>query len=168
MAEEPTAPAPAEPGANRVAPAQYAKFIEQIELVDIWLQTATIENDQGPNSPSDASLALKSHARYEPSETEFEGFDVAQTYEARFERGETLLASVAVTFGLRFQSKQPMTDAVFEVFDEVNLPVNTWPYFREYLAATLGRMGWNPFTLPALKRGIRRPTRQRHSKSTKS
>jgi len=168
MAEGSTPSTGGSPQTEQVAPAEYAKFIDQIELVDIWLRSATITNDQGPDSPSDASLALRNHAEYELSDGDFEGFDVAQTYEARFEKGERLLASVDVTFGLRFRSKQPMTDTIFRLFNEVNLPVNTWPYFREFLSATLGRMGWMPFTLPAIKRGTRRATRQRRSKPAQS
>ena len=48
---------------------------------------------------------------------------------------------------------EPMTEGIFAVFQDVNLPVNTWPYLREFLAATTGRMNWITFTLPALKRG---------------
>ncbi|MBL0171693.1 MAG: hypothetical protein IPP90_13395 [Gemmatimonadaceae bacterium] len=44
-----------------------------------------------------------------------------------------------------------MTDAIFAEFERVNLPLNTWPYFREFLQSTLVRAGWPPFVLPAFK-----------------
>ena len=51
-----------------------------------------------------------------------------------------------------------MSEELFTVFQEVNLPVNTWPYLRSFLADGLGRMGWPPMTLPAFKTGIQSPS----------
>jgi hypothetical protein len=81
------------------------------------------------------------------------GFRILHSFRIRLADGDQQLADVDVTFGLDFDSEQPMTTEILGVFREVNLPVNTWPYVREYLSATLGRMTWVPFTLPALKRG---------------
>jgi preprotein translocase subunit SecB len=167
MSEETAAAAPPGPEES-VSPAAYAAFIGQLDLVDIWLQTARVVNHYGPRTPEGASLALESRTNYEAGAEDIEGFEVAQTYVARFERGDVTYAEIEVTFGLLFSSKQPMTETLFKVFSDVNLPVNTWPYFREYIAATLGRMGWTPFTLPALKRGTKPPPRQKRSRSSRA
>lgn len=54
-----------------------------------------------------------------------------------------------------------MTEEIFSIFREVNLPVNTWPYLREFLASTFGRFGWEPIIIPAYKVGAKAPPRQR-------
>ncbi|MHB8576340.1 MAG: hypothetical protein ACYDCQ_13525 [Dehalococcoidia bacterium] len=67
---------------------------------------------------------------------------------------ERPLAEINAVFALDFTSPLPMTNTIFPIFSENNLPVNTWPYLREFVSTTLGRMNWTPFTLPALKRGV--------------
>jgi len=131
-------------------PGEYAAFIGQIELDATWLDAARIVNHRGPKPPEQASVALGESARWEQRP---DGFHAFQSYEARIEADNTLLAEIDVTFGLHFKSARPMTDRIFAVFQEVNLPVNTWPYLREFLAGTTGRMNWITFTLPTLKRG---------------
>lgn len=133
-------------------PDEYADFIGQIELLDVWLVREQVDNRHGPRAPHRAGVAITSP---EPAWEDVRGgFDVRFPYNVRFADGDTLHAELTVTFGLRFSSSQPMTDRIFNVFKDVNLPVNTWPFLREYVSTTLGRMGWQPFTLPALKQGV--------------
>ena len=54
---------------------------------------------------------------------------------------------------VEFESDMPMTDEIFEVFQERNLPVNTWPYLRAFVSDSVSRMGWPPVTMPAFKIG---------------
>lgn len=137
-------------------PDEYAEFVGQIDLLDVWLVEAHVVNRHGPRSPSRAALAITTPS--EPSWTgASDGFDVCFPYSVQFEEGSAVHAEIAVTFGLHYQSGQPMSDALFEVFRDVNVPVNTWPFLREFLATSLGRMGWQPFTLPALKQGMPDP-----------
>lgn len=130
----------------------YAAFIGQIALVDIWLQEAKVINRYGPHSPKRAKFRFSSEVGWELQPDGFRAFDRAHVF---IEGGETVYAELEVTFGLDFASEMLLTDELFAVFGEVNLPVNTWPYLREFVSTTMGRMGWRPFTLPALKRGTR-------------
>jgi hypothetical protein len=143
----PAASSEIRPGVSRDA---YATFIGQIALSDIWLQEAKVINRYGPHSPKRAKFRFSSEVGWESSPGGFRAFDRAHVF---IEDGETLYAEFEVTFGLDFASEIPVTEELFTVFGEVNLPVNTWPYLREFVSTTMGRMGWRPFTLPALKRG---------------
>ncbi|HEY7031323.1 MAG TPA: hypothetical protein VH482_08360 [Thermomicrobiales bacterium] len=131
---------------------EYAGFIGQIELREIWLRSAQVANHHGPAAPERVAIGVDSTASCEALPG---GFRAVHTYRLRADSGETPGLEIEVSFALDFDSKQPMTDPIFEVFAEYNLPVNSWPYLREYVATTVGRMGWLPFTLPALKRGTR-------------
>ncbi len=133
-----------------VTPERYAAFIRQIELAAVWLSGAGIQNHHGPVTPERAVASIDTEAQWQPREGGFQAF---HHYRLRLEAAETLLAEIDVTFGLDYRSGIPMSDDLFEVFEEVNLPVNTWPYVREFVATACGRMNWQPFTLPALKRG---------------
>jgi len=141
------------PGISREA---YAAFIGQIELRDIWLHAAKVINPHGPRSPKGAKFRFASEVGWEAQPQGFRAFDHAHVY---IENGETIFAEIDVTFALDFASPMPLTDEVFKIFGELNLPVNTWPYLREFVSTTTGRMGWRPLTLPALKRGTQTASR---------
>lgn len=131
--------------------AEYNNFISQIELHSIWLSSARIENRHGHEKPERATVQVKSKASWEPV---VGGFKVLHTYNVVITKDTEAAAEVKVTFGLLFNSDQAMTDDIFRIFRDVNLPVNTWPYLRSFLADVLGRMGWAPFTLPTFKYGV--------------
>ena len=143
--------------AERVSVEGYAAFIRQIELLHIWLHSAHVANMHGPDTPEHVSIQVDSDARCEARSSGFRAF---QCYKLRFQTTDTLLAEVEATFGLDFASNESMTDGLFALFGEVNLPVNTWPYLREFVATVLGRMGWTVVTLPALKVGTSVPSRR--------
>ena len=49
---------------------------------------------------------------------------------------------------LLYNSKQPATDWLFELYDEDVLPLNIWPFIRELVHSMTIRMGLPPLTLP--------------------
>lgn len=139
---------------TRISPEDYGAFIGQIHLRTIWLQDATVSNKHGPHTPEEAAIGFASVAEWSDREG---GFQVLHTYMVGIESAEQEFAQIHTTFGLDFDSQQPMTQEIFDIFEDVNLSVNTWPFLREFVSTSLGRMGWSPFTLPALKRGVRDP-----------
>jgi hypothetical protein len=42
-------------------------------------------------------------------------------------------------------------DAFFSAFAGINAVFNAWPFFREYVHSTLGRMGLQPISLPVYR-----------------
>ena len=97
-----------------------------------------------------ASVEVDREAYWESAS---DGFHAFHRYTIEVQSESERVAKVDATFELAFSSEQTMTDGIFAVFQEVNLPLNTWPYLRNFLADALSRMGWPPFTLPALKIG---------------
>ncbi|MGV2384308.1 MAG UNVERIFIED_CONTAM: hypothetical protein LOD86_03430 [Thermobifida fusca] len=137
-----------------ISPDEYSAFIQQIELQDIWLREARVTNNLGPQTPEQSTLKFEVDATWEPLPG---GFRALHRYRVLFETTDELLAEIDVTFGVDFTSDIPMTDEIFAIFQDVNLPVNTWPYLREFVATVMSRMGWAIFTIPAFKTGITSP-----------
>jgi hypothetical protein len=138
-----------------IDPQVYAAFIGQIELRKLWLSDASVTNPHGamPADPSGVSVgvAISESSRWESSSG---GFHAFHTYELQLSGdGDHQFPKITVTFGIEFASQEAMTDETFSIFSRVNLPINTWPFLREFFYSTLGRMGWVPITLPALKVG---------------
>lgn len=131
-------------------PEEYRQFITQLELSRVWLHESSVKNDVGPDSPLEAQVDIGQSYSWRECPR---GFDAFAKYTARIRTPAAVAAEVDATFGLRFQSATPLNERIFVVFARVNLPVNAWPYFREFVSSTLGRLGWAPYTLPALKRG---------------
>lgn len=131
-----------------VIPREYGAFIAQIQLQAIWLARTEVVNHVGPNSPRQGVFGIRGEARWTPDP---EGFRAFQKYIIQLTEEDSTLLDMTVEFGLAYRSNIPMTDAIFAVFQEVNLPLNIWPYLREYLADMLGRMNWMPFTLPVFR-----------------
>jgi hypothetical protein len=147
MSEQGVAPTRPE----EVSPEEYRVFIKQLELTSVWLAGCRVENSLGPDPPLEAQVEVTNTFEWQPRP---EGFDAFARYLGRIlaPSGQPG-AEVEARYGLRFRSEMPLDDRLFGLFQRVNLPVNAWPYFREFLSTTLGRLGWSPYTLPTLKRG---------------
>jgi hypothetical protein len=59
--------------------------------------------------------------------------------------------SIRAEFEVKYSASERMTDPLFAVFSRRNLPLNTWPYFREFVHAALARTGWPVFVLPVYR-----------------
>jgi len=126
----------------------YNNFIKELDIEDIRLTSATIKNLDCYYSPSSAEVRWTMAANYENRDGKIEVFN---RYNVRIlEKGEELKAKISVIFCVTYSSKAPMTDELFKEFKDRNLPLNTWPYFREFLHNAVLRMGWAPFIAPTL------------------
>jgi|SRR3972149_8106832 len=135
---------------RRPAPERYNAFISQIDLRDVWIASARIANNVGPKHFEDPSLEIKSSTAHEVTPS---GFKALQTYALSIRDGTTAVGEIEVTFAVEYSSKKKLTESLFSVFQELNLPLNTWPYLRAFVGDAFGRMGWVPLTLPAFKAG---------------
>ncbi len=134
---------------KQVDPGSYNAFIEKLELVNLRLVDATVQaNIPKPSGELEAKLSDE----YSFVLTE-EGFEAYAAYKLFFYREDQLLARLEATFGLMYisQATPEEIEQNFELFKQASLPLNAWPFAREFIYNMLGRMGWPPFTLPLLK-----------------
>ena len=133
-----------------VSPEAYNSFLGQLNILRVRLiKSSTIANVEYPKPP-ETSIEVS----YEPSyKIQEGGFEAFADYEVRLvdTKSEEKQGILAATYGLTFASKEDMTDEIFMVFGQLNLPVNAWPFMREYVLTSMGRMDWPTFTLPLLK-----------------
>jgi preprotein translocase subunit SecB len=137
-------------------PAEYGKFIEGLELIQVRLVRLNVETTASfPIKPSGTSVELEvtDEASYTPVDGGFEAFHRYSLLVTDAQQPSEPLGRIEAEFGLRFASVQPISQPYFEIFRHINLPVNTWPYWRELVQSMAARMGWPPVTLPLLKRG---------------
>lgn len=79
--------------------------------------------------------------------------DIVQAYALHlsYQGEKTPLVTIECEFDVVYRVSKPMTDAYFEIFKKTSLPLNTWPYWREFVHSSFGRMGLPPFILPVLR-----------------
>jgi preprotein translocase subunit SecB len=125
----------------------YNDFIAQIEIADIRIIAAQVKVLDYSYFPSSAKVNWRMSASYEKAE---EYFNVDNRYNLTISEKGTkgTKARISVTFRIVYSSKIPINDGLFEIFKEINLPLNTWPYFREFIHNTTLRMGWKPMIAP--------------------
>ncbi len=125
----------------------YNAFVRQIQIQDIRLVSAKVDNLDYAHSPSVAEVKWRITAHYENIE---HAFRAHQRYSVAITDKESkeVKAKISVKFCVTYSSKTPMNDELFGIFKIANLPTNTWPYFREFTHNAVSRMGWPPFIAP--------------------
>lgn len=138
----------------------YADFIEGLELRSLWLDESRVEKLTFTGATTPLIAEIETRNRWVGEETTslvMHGYRVRivadeedrSTVDA--ELGQTEVATITVEFGLTYTTAIPMTEELFTTFQSVNLPLNTWPYMREYVSSTLSRMGLPAVFVPTFK-----------------
>lgn len=132
------------------SPEEYREFIGGLSLIRIRLLSADVDVERDDVRPSETRVGITDEATYEPGEGQF---SVLHKYSISFvaEESESSVGSIHASFDLTFESDVPITETYFEVFKNVNLTMNTWPYLREFTQNMIARVGWPSFTLPLYK-----------------
>lgn len=135
-----------------VSPEEYNSFIEGVELRSIRLARCSVEALGQYDDSALTPEVEEVHSAYESVEG---GFVVYHELMFSGKSATQGLDPVVIqaTFELIFESESQISDDIFAVFKRVNLPVNIWPFFREFVHTVLARVNWPVFLLPALKIG---------------
>lgn len=125
----------------------YNDFVTQLGIINLHIVSAQINMLDYSYFPSSAEVKWRTRVSYEKAE---EQFNVFHRYNVTILDKETkeAKAKISVTFRVVYSSKIPINDDLFEIFKGRNLPLNTWPYFREFVHNAILRMGWPPFIAP--------------------
>jgi len=140
---------------KEISPKEYRGFIEGIELEDIFFSKASFEL-LVPNRDfwrEKTSIGVTENA--ELLERDSKKFVVNHKYNLaisnRTDKKEKFL-KISANLIVEYSTKKEITEEIFRVFRKINLPLNTWPYFREYVHSCIGRLNIPPLILPVLKR----------------
>lgn len=149
-------PSKAEPPIQLPTPEAYNRFVEGLELRRVRLIEARIQAFEPMPDPATSEVALEESYTFHPQENSFEAIG---RFHLRITHRQTqaVQGEVEVSFGFVYESKHsPAADSFegyFQVFKEVSLPINMWPFLREFIHNAMSRMDWPPFTLPLRKLG---------------
>lgn len=136
-----------------VSPETYNEFIRQIELSNIYLIQSTIVRDRMPTMQVDVPLKFTIDRKALKFEILEDGFisKIKLDINLLDEESDKPFATIKTVWAAIYISKQEITREIYEVFKERNVPVNIWPYFREYVYSTISRMHLPQLTLPVFR-----------------
>jgi len=128
----------------------YNKILKGIELQDIYYVTGKFSIVREALSPN-SKIKITKNAKFDVLSKNF--VRLSHTYKLHVINKESKKRCINIecAFGLDLQSNEEFTEEFFEVFKEINLPINTWPFFREYVFNITSKMNIPPLTLPLLQ-----------------
>lgn len=134
----------------------YDEFVEQLALDDIYLNSCRLKK-YGSAGGGLSTVPISSSAWwYGESDWEAydsglpnDGFEVHYKVvaEVKSNDGERI-ARIEAEYALDYLSFVPMDNEAFETFSETTVPLNVWPYLREFLSSITSRAGLGPYILP--------------------
>lgn len=135
---------------TKIKPQLYRKILEDIDLQNIYLKNfeGRINLDIHPKSASvnissEADFTTKAENRVEISHK----WDII----AKDKNTDSEFLKISVTYGLILESKERFTKDFFDIYEKTSLPINVWPFVREFVNSMTARMNVPPLTLPLLK-----------------
>jgi preprotein translocase subunit SecB len=134
----------------RMDPVKYREFLKNVELNTIILDSCMIKTNRNKIS-SNMKLDIQHKVDYTIEEKNsaviLSSYDLVATKSTK----KDFALKVACVYRVLFSSKQPITDEFMEIFTNINIQMNTWPYFREFIQSMIQRVGFPPLTLPLWK-----------------
>jgi len=141
-------------------PGQYQEFIEHTELRGARLIHGETHSDRVVHDTSEVAYDIEVSTHFNQFQ---EGFEAVQNCTVSFyehltdEDEKETVGHVKVAYGFVYEcDTEPFEedlDAYFYIFERVSLPVNAWPFIRQFVHDMTQRMGWPPLMLPLLKEG---------------
>jgi len=136
---------------KNIAPELYRKILNGLELKNLYLTLCNSNIDRINISP-EATIKIDDEAMFTKSENK--EIEVIHKYsiEAKNQTSKKKFLNIKCEYRLIFTSSEDFTEEFFEIFKKANLPINSWPFFRELVYNMTSRMYIPPLALPLIKR----------------
>lgn len=135
---------------TKIKPEAYGKILQGLTLKNIYLKgfEGGVNLDAIPQA---ATIDIKSTAKY--TKRPENQIQVVQDWSivAKDKTSKSKCLSMSVSYGVLLHSQQNFTKSFFEVYEKTSLPLNVWPFVREFVNSMTARMNIPPLTLPLLK-----------------
>lgn len=144
-----------EHGKQAISDEKYQEILKGIELRQVRLVKGLAQLKNTRRTPSHVVVTMTDKgASYENRDDQCS--EVIQSYvvtvREKVERRQFL--KIECQFSLLYASAVKFTDEFFEVFSKANVPINTWPYAREFVDNMTSRLQVPSVTMPLMKKGI--------------
>lgn len=132
--------------------AEYNRFVRGVQPKEVRLCSVTLRADRYLGGVVEGVVSERG-SRWERIDG---GFIVTVPLEVQGAVGKRSSLSLDLELAIEYESRAPMTEALFPLFAKVNVPVNVRPFLRETVGNLMLRVGWPPLVLPAFLRPERK------------
>lgn len=136
----------------RLEPRDYKRILDKVHLESIGLDSCSSKVNHD-NLDRDLRIIVDDSISHQLLDEDKVNFSHKYTLVATKKSKRDFALKISCTFSVRFSSEEPLSNEFLDIFSDVNIPVNTWPYFREFIQSMAQRMCLPPIMLPLLKRG---------------
>ena len=135
----------------KIPPKEYAEFVKGVNLLDIKFESGEFRDNGFDLANAGDKIKVKVSRRAEILEKKQFSFRVRDklSFAVIDPNSRKHLIDIKASLLVEYSSNQEISEEIFEIFREVNVPVNTWPYFREFVHNCLVKMGYPRLVLPA-------------------
>ena len=127
---------------------KYSKTLSNLDFIEIYLESSSTDiKRQDILKHKGLKIEITDRASFEQTDNKLK---VAHRYyiKARGPEQKDVALRINVTFCLTFQTKETIEKDFIDIFRKINLPLNSWPYLREFVQNMTQRMNIPPLTLP--------------------
>ena len=133
----------------KMEPKTYSKYLDSVRLLNISLRESKTKYFGDLQPPKKQELSVSDSTNYSKKEDLYE---ILQKYVITGKTGKKKILEISATFCVILKSDKELSDEFFEIYNEISLPINTWPFLREFANSMTARMNISPLTLPLLRR----------------
>lgn len=144
---------------HQPSPEEYGTFVKGLELTRVRMVRSQVEAPYPVSDASAVRIEFDKDTQFLVHE-EIESFEVLSRFDFTFEEEgiDDPVGAISVTYSFLYESDRVGGDEdlqpYFEIFEDVSLPVNVWPFVREYVHNTTSRIDWPTLDLPLVKPGL--------------
>lgn len=137
---------------EKIPPREYSNILKGLSLKQIYLEACSSNvNKKEFTSYKQLAITVTDRASFKQDDEQLivtHKYFLTARKEENAEDKKHFLFKISVTFTLFFSSEINISKDFFDIFKRRNLPVNSWPYFREFVQSMTQRMNIPPVTLP--------------------
>ncbi len=135
---------------QKIQPETYTKILNGIELKNIHLESfkGKLDLKVKPKSPV---VDISGKANFTTGHDDCIEVSQEWTIIGKDIETKSQFLEISVTYCLILTSQEEFSKDFFEIYERTSLPLNTWPFVREFVNSMTARMNIPPLTLPLLK-----------------
>lgn len=141
------------------SPEEYGTFVKGLELTRIRMVQSHVDAPYPVSDASAVSIELEKGTEFRLHE-EISSFEALSQFDFIFEEEgvDDPVGTISVTYSFLYESDMVGGDVdlepYFDIFADVSLPVNVWPFVREFVHNATSRADWPKLDLPLVKPGL--------------
>jgi hypothetical protein len=134
---------------KKLDPKKYTGILKTMKLKELYLESCSVDHKRENVLKSKGiQILVKDRASFTQEDDKVKVFHKYFLTGKSPEMEKDYAIKISVSFCLRYITTSTIEKEFFDIFKDINLPLTSYPYFREFVQNTVQRMNIPPITLP--------------------